>query len=264
MQHFEHGLSVSASKRQARALAKEREQGLRERDRRQLAQLRAEIRAAKQRRKLALKRAVVSCGRGRQSVKRQIQAYRAAERARINAHVRELKQAARRQCSARKARIRTAGGTLVQRRGAELEAERRLQAQLRRLASDERKRKAKLTTARERRAEDNDAVRSNIPPELVVVFDAVHSSIRGGPRTTRTEAFLEWAASHPDEVIRYQQDDADREVRRLVAEQGRIAKRLRKTKPYKVDPEDVERLAIMGAQRRRPSAAPKSLDWVPF
>jgi hypothetical protein len=61
------------------------------------------------------------------------------------------------------------------------------------------------------------------------VFDRVKRTIKGGARTTRTEAFLQWAESHADEVLQFQAHEADAEVRRLVAEHHAI-RPLRKTR----------------------------------
>jgi hypothetical protein len=107
--------------------------------------------------------------------------------------------------------------------------ERKLQAQLKRLATQARMNKAKhATTSKERSQESDDYVRGNLPPELQPVFDRVKKKIKGGPRTTRTEAFLEWAAENPGDVLQHQEHDADREVARLVAEHQAVAGRLRK------------------------------------
>ncbi len=43
----------------------------------------------------------------------------------------------------------------------------------------------------ERQAESDDEVRSNIPPELVALFERVKRGIKASPRMSRTEAFLQ-------------------------------------------------------------------------
>jgi hypothetical protein len=83
------------------------------------------------------------------------------------------------------------------------------------------------TTARERAQESDDAVRSNLPPELVLVFDVVKKHIKGSPRRSRTEAFLEWAEENPGEVYAIAQADADRHLSKLLAEEERLSRRLR-------------------------------------
>ena len=42
----------------------------------------------------------------------------------------------------------------------------------------------------ERQAESDDEVRSNIPPELVALFERVKRGIKASPRMSRTESFL--------------------------------------------------------------------------
>lgn len=210
-------------------LAKLRAQKLREDDQQKLRELRAALVGARARRRKALALAVSTCRRTRKSLAIRVAAYRAAERGRIALEVKQLRLRARAQCQARKHRIRTAGGTAVEKRRAHLEAEGKLQAQLARLAQHAKNRMAKhRTKAKERRAESDDYVRSNLPPELVGVFNAVRGQIKQGPRTTRTEAFLEWAESHPDEVLQHQSNDADREVARLVREHEATGARLAK------------------------------------
>jgi hypothetical protein len=63
--------------------------------------------------------------------------------------------------------------------------------------SGERK-KAGATT---RRAESDDEVRSNLPPELLPSFERMKRAIKASPRMSRTEAFLQWAHDHPSEVF---------------------------------------------------------------
>jgi hypothetical protein len=211
-----------------KALARERALWLRQRARAELQRLREALRAARERRRRALTKARVSCRVARERVRDQIRAYRSAEFARINAEVREMRNAARNQCQARKHRIRSAGARALERHAAEFKAETQLQ---RRLGRADRLGKRKRNTAIERRQESDDAVRSNLPRELVPVFDRVRRHIHGSRYRTRTEAFLEWAEEHPEDVLQYQGDATDSEVRRLVAEYEATARELRKTKP---------------------------------
>jgi hypothetical protein len=97
------------------------------------------------------------------------------------------------------------------------------------------------STSRERSQESDDAVRSNLPEDLVPVFDSVRKQIKGTARRTRTEAFLEWAEENPDEVVQVQQAKADRFLRELLAEQKRHVHGMRKTGRH--DAELARRLA---------------------
>lgn len=84
------------------------------------------------------------------------------------------------------------------------------------------------TTARERGQESDDEVRSNLPPELVPVFNSVRRHIKGTPRKSRTEAFLQYAEENPGEVFAGMQHRADRELAALLAEQERTERELRR------------------------------------
>lgn len=208
-----------------KALARMRAQSQREADRAKLAELRGKLKSAQARKRKAMKDAQRLCRRLRKQVSAQIESWRASELARIRGEAQAARAQARQKCTRRKCVIRDAGGGLIARQRKLLQEERAYQAQLKRLAGDARARKARTAaTARERRAESDDYVRGNLPAELVPVFNRVRRSLKAGPRTTRTEAFLQWAEEHPGEVLQYQAHDADREVARLVAEhEGHLA-----------------------------------------
>lgn len=57
------------------------------------------------------------------------------------------------------------------------------------------------SSASERRAESDDAVRANLPPELHPTFERVKQTIKPAPRMSRTETFLQWVHEHPAEVF---------------------------------------------------------------
>jgi hypothetical protein len=84
---------------------------------------------------------------------------------------------------------------------------------------------ARLRSTRgERRAESDDEVRGNLPPEMIGVFEKVRRHIKGSARKTRTEAFLEWAEENPGEVWAMQSAEAERDLHRMIAEHERLAK----------------------------------------
>lgn len=72
--------------------------------------------------------------------------------------------------------------------------------------------KRPLAKARERRSESDDEVRANIPGELVSLFNRVRRSIKGSPRKSRTEEFLEYVEAHPDEAFAGIDDETDRMI----------------------------------------------------
>lgn len=84
------------------------------------------------------------------------------------------------------------------------------------------------STSSERRQESDDEVRTNLPANMVPVFDSVRRHIRGGPRMTRTEAFFQWAEENPSEVFELLQHDADRYLAQLLAEQEQLQRQIKR------------------------------------
>lgn len=130
---------------------------------------------------------------------------------------------ARINCAMRAEQAKQAGAVVITERKNELEAERGFERKMQKHEKPSRLR----STAGERRAESDDEVRSNLHPTMVPVFDHVRRHIKGGPRMSRTEAFLHWAEENPDEVIGLMQHDADRYLNQLLAEQARVERQAR-------------------------------------
>ena len=61
------------------------------------------------------------------------------------------------------------------------------------------------------RQESDEEVRNNIPPELVPTWEVEKRGIKGNPRKSRTEAFLEWVEQHPTEIVYVEPSDEDYE-----------------------------------------------------
>lgn len=210
-------------------LRKLRADMLRQQDRVKLEELNHQLKAARARRAAALKATSQSCRKLRTGAKLKVEELRRAELARLKAESKRVRQQARNECQARKHRIRKAGGKAVAVQRALLKEERDHQAQQKRLAEHARLRIAKHKSSKsELRQESDDHVRGNLPAELVPVFNRVQRQIKGTQRRTRTEAFLEWAEAHPEDVQEYQQHETDRAVARLVAEHEATQRRLRK------------------------------------
>ena len=116
---------------------------------------------------------------------------------------------------------------------AELLAEKKYEADLRRIERANRKRRqeAPRVTRIERQAESDDEVRSNIPPELVALFERVKRGIKASPRMSRTEAFLHYAEENPDEVLAAVDDKTDALIRELEEQQRQARRDLRRGPP---------------------------------
>jgi hypothetical protein len=96
-----------------------------------------------------------------------------------------------------------------------------------------RKKEQARVTAAEARQESDDAVRSNLPAELIPLFERVKRSIKGSSRESRTEAMLHYAEEHPDEIVEAQEDLSRREIARLVREEAELASAMRSPRRYK-------------------------------
>lgn len=126
-------------------------------------------------------------------------------------------------CKSRRERAGLEGLRRVQERKAELGQEQALERIVR--SADRRHVKGSVrSTAKERQQEADDEVRANIPRELVPAFDKHRRHIKGTPRKTRTEAFLQWAEENPGEVWALQNEQAEREIREMVREHNRQAR----------------------------------------
>lgn len=229
-------MTPAEAKRHRKQLFKEIGNELRAKDKITLAQLRARIHEARAKRKEAVANAKHNCKAARRALKER----QKAERERLKYEQQAERIARRGSCESSKQQASVEGGRFVSGVENELRATR---AELRNI---ERAGKAPRlrSTSGERRAESDDAVRRNIPEDLVPVFDKVRTKIKTSPRRSRSEAFLEWAHENPEEIVAIQQADADRYLKELIAkekEQGRI---MRKATRYKPSREEVlKRLA---------------------
>lgn len=157
-----------------------------------------------------------------------IQEARAARDAallKVRTDCREARQLLSQSCSARKTETRDTGRQAIAALKGKLSEERRFEQSMQRHERPQRLR----STTRERGQESDDEVRNNLSPEMVGVFNAVRKFIKGGPRKSRTEAFLQWAEENPGEVYDYLQHDADRYLAQLLAEQERTERELRRS-----------------------------------
>ena len=161
-----------------------------------------------------------------------LNAARAARREaleRIRSQCRTAREKLRTTCGARRQRAQREGAEVITARQREIHEERYLD-KLQRTAGRRsapksnkpigRPRKA----SRERESESDDEVRRDIPPELVGVFNKVRRNIKGSDRRSRSEAFLEWAEENPGEIYAMQEQEAAREIKRLVNEYQREAR----------------------------------------
>lgn len=217
-------------------LQRELAEDLREKDRASLGLLRAQIKHARVERKGMLRVARQSCHTARAALKER-QAVQRSEFVQAQRFERVLERTT---CATGKESAKAKGLELELGARRTLKDERALQRQVRRAGKAPALRAR--SSARERSQEDDDAVRSNLPHELVPVFDKVSRKIKGSPKRTRTEAFLDWAEENPDEILAVQQAVADKALRELLKQQRELGRTVRSTTRYQQTPEELAEL----------------------
>jgi len=217
-----------------RKLQRELADDLREKDRATLGLLRAKIKHARVERKLMVRAARETCHATRTALKER----QAAARAEFVQGQRAERVLERQACSSGKAKAKATGLELELGARRTFRAERSLQRQVRNAGKEP----VLRSSHRKRAQEDDDAVRANLPAELVPVFDKVSRRIKGTPKRSRTEAFLDWAEENPDEILRVQQAEADSALRELLKQQRELGRTVRNARRYKQSPEELAKL----------------------
>jgi hypothetical protein len=223
--------AVSADRRK---LQREIAADLRQKDRDSLAALRAKIDAAKAQRRQMVRAAREACGIALLSVRER----QAAERRRLTIEHQTERERGRIACATGKTEAKTQGHELEHAAQRTLREERIFQSQIRRAG----KKPSERSTARERAQEDDDAVRNNLPAELIPVFDKHRRSFKGSARRSRTEQFLEWAQENPDEVLAVQQADADKAFKDLLRQERELLRAMRPSAHRKRPRDELKRL----------------------
>lgn len=208
---------------------------LRKLDRQKLARLKEELKAARAQRRRNMAAAVEFCREGRRLVRERAKERRLRALAELKSAREAEALSARRACLERKEAVRAQSGVAEGERSleAERQSRRTLAAVERSDRSRDKERSKKRATAAEQRAESDDAVRANLPPELVPVFDKVRRAVKPHARMSRTEVFLKWAEENPGEVVTIQDADAERAVAELIRERQATEKQLRSRKRYR-------------------------------
>lgn len=191
---------------------------LRERARETLRTAKAAIATARARRKAAVKEARERCKSERLAAADRARALRLRLLDEMRAAVKAERTAARHACDVRISDARGLRSEIARARE-QYAAERQYQRDLRRIEAGNKKTLAQFVREQRRaaRSESDDEVRSNIPPDLIALFNRVKRQIRGSDRRSRTEAFLEYAEQHPDEAIEAIEDVSDRQMAKLQA-----------------------------------------------
>lgn len=221
-------------RRQKKEIARSREADARKAAREKLRELRTAIRAARVGRREKLQEARGSCIANRVALREKIRATREELRRLIT----EERARTRGTCATSRAEARAAGDARILDAVKAYAEERGFLAELARWTTKSKGTGPRITIS-ERRSESDDEVRRNLDPALVPVWEAVKREIKPGKRSSRTEAFLQWAHDHSADVARIQAEtfeaEAEREFRAMVAEEKRLSRQLGQ-KASRVDP----------------------------
>jgi len=224
-----------------RYIRRVRERELKARDRATLAELRSKIRTLNAGRRGRVAEIKALCRAGRERARAAVKLLREHTRAELAARVTALRAAEAGTCSDTTARARAELAAAL--RVAQDEA-RSFGGYVKRTYGRKKRAPGMPTAAelkRERREESDDAVRRNIGPELVPLFERVKREIKPGPRRSRTEAFLEWVQDNPDEAHAIVYANAERDLARYIEQQNALERRVGSR--YRDDAELAEALA---------------------
>jgi hypothetical protein len=226
--------SAKTVRQQRASIRRDIEREHRRAARAKLVALRGQLASARVARKEALVEAKARCRAERVAVRDRARAKRLRVLEELRQALHEERQAARDTCSVRREGAKQTTSSVIQRAQGELEAERAYQEDLKRIERGNRERHfaTKRASSTERRSESDDEVRTNIPAELVALFERVKRGIKGSPRETRTEAFLRYAEENPEEVLAILDDKSEaviRDLERQEREAARYARRRRYT-----------------------------------
>jgi hypothetical protein len=214
-------LTRKEAARQKRELDREIRKELKRQARARVLGLKDAIREARSSRRDKLRGIVTSCREWRREAKARIAHMRAQARVELRNKAAAERDGARLLCASNRARIATGTKDALARARAEHAAERKFQADLRRIERGNRERERQWRPRRTRAEairESDDEVRVNIPPELVPLWERVKGGIRGGDRKSRTEAFLQYVEENPQEALEASGDRTDALIAELEAE----------------------------------------------
>lgn len=185
---------------------------LRAKDRVELARLREAIARARRAKRARALAARAAC---RDALVR-VREHGRRARAELARKIAEETAAARSSCVSSRDLVRELGVKSVGATKAELE---RLRADIRLRRRAEGARRVERLTKREARGESDDEVRNNIPRELEPVWARVKSHIKAGPRSSRTEAFLQWVHDNSASVERIINQAVESDIADLVEQE---------------------------------------------
>jgi len=211
--------SLTQAKAERAGLMRDIEREQRAHARANLRILRDELRQARAAKKGAMGLARARCVAERKRLRAMLKERRERLLAQLREATAREKLAAREACDKGIGEARELVDRAARKR-AELAHERAYRKQMRLIERHAREREAHVKRRRSRKeaaSESDQEVEGNVSSELVPLWRRVKAQIRGGPRMSRTEAFLQYAHDNPAEVLSALEDRTDALVRDLEA-----------------------------------------------
>ena len=226
-------LSLREGAKQRRALDRVREDTYRDGQKQVVRELREQLTVERAKRDASLKQTSEQCRADRLAVREKARARRERALAELREAFAQERLLAREACACRKAEVHKTAKDPIERTKGKWEAERKYQADLRRIEQGNRKQHhaVKRAHASERRSESDDEVRSNLQPEYLALFERVKRGIKGSSRESRTEAFLRYAEQNAKELVAALDDDSERVIRELEEQRTKAERALRAHPP---------------------------------
>ncbi len=176
--------------------------------RRNLVHLRTLVKGARASRAHAIRAVVEHCRAARMALRARLHAERVRVLGQLRAQVLHERQAVQVACVNARTLARSEGDASIANARAAYIAAVTAERQHRNAMRKPRAERVRSSAA-ERRSESDDAVRANLPPELLDLFEAVKGKIRASDHMSRTEAFLHYVEENPAEALELAQDKAD-------------------------------------------------------
>lgn len=142
------------------------------------------------------------------------------------------------ECGMSRAQARAAGDAEILDAVKAYAAERGHQASLKREPG-----KPSRLVVKERLAESDDEVRNNLDRDMLPVWEVMKKRIKAGPRSSRTESFLQWVHDNAGEAERilaeHHEAESEREYRAMLAQEKKITKAIKSRRVRAVDLEAI-------------------------
>lgn len=227
------GVSTAVAKKNRKKLEREIARDLRAKDRDKLAELHTAIARARSRRRSKMRQVVESCVAQRVAVRAHAKIAREQAREALREARRLETQAARTSCNVAKGKLRAAAAEEERNAKRAMSDELSLQREVRRADSRIKTKEHGRSTRKERAQESDDAVRHNIPADLVPLWNRIRSTIRGNERQSRTEAFLRYVEENPGEAIETQEELSSKYLRDLLKQERALVRKVRRPSGYR-------------------------------